>query len=135
MSPKGNKFQHRQLRLIQTSIRPDLISVRDSSGKSVHPTEKVQLFVLPPDDAAPEAWLTRVQGLDVLRSLRLGPPRSISRPATRRQRVMRSGVGANSGGMEALQRSSEKRQRGAKLHPNIDASKSRNCGPIFRVKK
>jgi len=48
---------------------------------------------------------------------------------------MRSGVGANSGGMEALQRSSEKRQRGAKLHPNIDASKSRNCGPIFRVKK
>ena len=67
MSPKGNKFQHRQLRLIQTSIRPDLISVRDSSGKSVHPTEKVQLFVLPPDDAAPEAWLTRVQGLDVLR--------------------------------------------------------------------
>src|ERR1700756_1606675 len=73
MSPKGNKFQHRQLRLIQTSIRPDLISVRDSSGKSVHPTEKVQLFVLPLDDAAPEAWLTRVQGLDVLRSLRLGP--------------------------------------------------------------
>src|SRR5262249_29523763 len=72
----------------------------------------------------PEAWLTHVQGLDVLRSPRLGPPRSISRPATRRQRVMRSGVGANSGGMEALQRSSEKRQRGAKLHPSGRARKS-----------
>jgi hypothetical protein len=37
---------------------------------------------------------------------------------------MRSGVGANSGGMEALQRSSEKRQRGAKLHPSGSARKS-----------
>ena len=54
----------------------------------------------------------------------VGPPRSISRPATRRQRVIRSGVGANSGGMEALQRSSEKRQRGAKLHPSGSAHKS-----------
>jgi hypothetical protein len=37
---------------------------------------------------------------------------------------MRSGVGANSGGMEALQRSSEKRQRGGKLHPSGSARKS-----------
>jgi hypothetical protein len=40
------------------------------------------------------------------------------------QRVLRSGVGANSGGMEALQRSSEKRQRCAKLHPSESARKS-----------
>src|SRR5262249_43948981 len=51
-------------------------------------------------------------------------PRLISRPATRRQRVMGSGVGANSGGMEALQRSSEKRQRGAKPPPSGSARKS-----------
>src|SRR5262245_28334956 len=59
-----------------------------------------------------------------LRSRKFGPANSISRPATRKQRVVCPAACTNCGGWAARHRSSANRQRGEKLHPAGNARKS-----------